>query len=82
MVSAGNKAKRLSSVNHTTKIHHHHHRQQQQLLTHCSPVSSMTVEVIRANFRLLFFFYEKRFYAFCAFYAHKKRLIRLFHVLY
>ena len=27
MVPAGNKAKRLSSVNHTTKtIHHHHHR--------------------------------------------------------
>ena len=26
MVPAGNKAKRLSSVNHTTKtIHHHHH---------------------------------------------------------
>ena len=28
MVSAGNKAKRLSSVNHTTKtIHHHHHQE-------------------------------------------------------
>ena len=28
MVPAGNKAKRLSSVNHTTKtIHHHHHHQ-------------------------------------------------------
>ena len=27
MVPAGNKAKRLSPVNHTTKtIHHHHHR--------------------------------------------------------
>ena len=26
MVSAGNKTKRLSSVNHTTKIIHHHHR--------------------------------------------------------
>ena len=27
MVPAGNKAKRLSSVNHTTKtIHHHHHQ--------------------------------------------------------
>ena len=26
MIPAGNKAKRLSSVNHTTKtIHHHHH---------------------------------------------------------
>ena len=29
MISAGNKAKRLSSVNHTTKtIHHHHHHQE------------------------------------------------------
>ena len=29
MVSAGNKAKRLSSVNHTTKtVHHHHHDHQ------------------------------------------------------
>ena len=27
MVPAGNKAKRLSSVNHTTKIIHHHHHQ-------------------------------------------------------
>ena len=26
MVPAGNKAKRLSSVNHTTKTIHHHHR--------------------------------------------------------
>ena len=27
MVPAGNKAKRLSSINHTTKtIHHHHHQ--------------------------------------------------------
>ena len=26
MIPAGNKAKRLSSINHTTKtIHHHHH---------------------------------------------------------
>ena len=25
MVLAGNKAKRLSSVNHTTKTNHHHH---------------------------------------------------------
>ena len=30
MVSAENKAKRLLSVNHTTKtIHHHHHRHHQ-----------------------------------------------------
>ena len=28
MVLAGNKAKRISSVNHTTKtIHHHHHQE-------------------------------------------------------
>ena len=32
MVLAGNKAKRLSSVNHTTKtIHHHHHHHPQCL---------------------------------------------------
>ena len=32
MVPAGNKAKRLSSVNHTTKtIHHHHHSQAKQV---------------------------------------------------
>ena len=27
MVPAGNKAKRLSSVNHTTKTNYHHHHQ-------------------------------------------------------
>ena len=27
MVSAGNKAERLSSVNHTTKTIHHHHEE-------------------------------------------------------
>ena len=33
MVPAGNKAKRLSSVNHTTKtIHHHHHHQRTLVL--------------------------------------------------
>ena len=33
MVPAGNKAKRLSSVNHTTKtIHHHHHLHHHTLL--------------------------------------------------
>ena len=33
MVPAGNKAKRLSSVNHTTKtIYHHHHQQLLHLL--------------------------------------------------
>ena len=34
MVLAGNKAKRLSSVNHTTKtIHHHHHHHHPQCLS-------------------------------------------------
>ena len=33
MVPAGNKANRLSSVNHTTKtIHHHHHHQKNSLV--------------------------------------------------
>ena len=31
VVPAGNKGKRLSSVNHTTKTIHHHYQQQQQL---------------------------------------------------
>ena len=30
-IPAGNKAERLSSVNHTTNTIHHHHQQQQQL---------------------------------------------------
>ena len=30
MVPAGNKAERLSSVNHSTKILHHHHQHQAQ----------------------------------------------------
>ena len=32
MVTAGNKAKRLSSVNHTTKTIHHHHHQKNSLV--------------------------------------------------
>ena len=32
MVPAGNKAKRLSSVNHTTKTIHHHHHQITEIL--------------------------------------------------
>ena len=33
MVPAGNKAKQLWSINHTTKtIHHHHHQQQQHII--------------------------------------------------
>ena len=35
MVPAGNKAKRLSSVNHTTKIIHHHHHQIEIFPVHC-----------------------------------------------
>ena len=34
MVPTGNKAKRLSSVNHTTKkIHHHHHHHHLSIIT-------------------------------------------------
>ena len=32
MVPAGNKAKRLSSVNHTTKTIHHHHKNYSSVL--------------------------------------------------
>ena len=34
MVTAGNKAKRLSSVNHTTKTTHHHHHHHHHLRHH------------------------------------------------
>ena len=38
MVTAGNKAKRLSSVNHTTKaIHYYYHHQQLQLRNNQQP---------------------------------------------
>ena len=36
MVPAGNKAKRLSSVNHTTKTIHHHHLLNRSHKTHCT----------------------------------------------
>ena len=40
MVPAGNKAKRLLLVNHTTKtIHHHHHHHHQESLTVRSDIS-------------------------------------------
>ena len=42
MVPAGNKAKRLLSVNHTTKtIHHHHHHHVRKLELHGFPDSSL-----------------------------------------
>ena len=42
MVPAGNKAKRLLWVNHTTKtIHHHHHHHVRKLELHGFPDSSL-----------------------------------------
>ena len=44
MVPAGNKAKRLLSVNHTTKtIHHHHHYHHLSLLHHHLDLDSFFV---------------------------------------
>ena len=43
MVPAGNKAKRLSSVNHTTKTIHHHH----QLYSSAKPLRSVPCSVNR-----------------------------------
>ena len=45
MVPVGNKAKRPSSVNHTTETihHHHHHHHHQQTLT-CSKSTIETLE--------------------------------------
>ena len=40
MVPAGNKSKRLSLVNHTTKtIHRHHHHHHQSRSSHLEPVT-------------------------------------------
>ena len=56
MVPAGNKAKRLSSVSHTTKtIHHHHHHHQHHHHHHHRPYSTAAaIELyMRAIIRLL-----------------------------
>ena len=43
MVPAGNTAKRLSSVNHTTKTIHHHHHHQKALIKILKKILSVIV---------------------------------------
>ena len=47
MVTAGNKAKRPSSVNHTTKTIHHHHY-------HHHPISIFPDHLLERNTKILF----------------------------
>ena len=49
MVPAGNKAKRLSSVSHTTVTNHHHHHHQEELGRHNYPQVEETMNCIRQN---------------------------------
>ena len=50
MVPAGNKAKRLLSVNHTTKkIHHHHHHHHRHLFVKLILLSLIFVEHVLAD---------------------------------
>ena len=50
MVPAGNKAKHLSSVNHTTKTNHHHHHHHQEgtnILQNATYVQGLNLEIIK-----------------------------------
>ena len=48
MVPAGNKAKRLSSVNHTTETNHHHHQGIKSIIN-ISKKSNKTINYIKLN---------------------------------
>ena len=51
MVPTGNKAKRLSSVNHTTKtIHHHHHHHPAPKIKHALLCSNLTCSTFQNTY--------------------------------
>ena len=56
MVTAGNKAKRPSSVNHTTKTihHHHHHHHHHYHHNHHHPISIFPDHLLERNTKILF----------------------------
>ena len=52
MVPAGNKAKRLSSVKHTTKtIHHHHHHHVTKVLYNSTFMRDVTINLVFLTIR-------------------------------
>ena len=54
MVPAGNKAKRLSSVNHATKTIHHHHPQQIIFIEKLEKYEGATMVFVSESSRKLF----------------------------